>query len=112
MAQNRAWWFVAALAATSIGGCSNGVIGACSFASGAACIDFIEQREGIPPAENCANLRGTYTESGSCPTSGRVGRCDVENMAGVARVTYYAPFTTSDAMSDCAGLEGGSFAGP
>ncbi len=105
--RTRAWVAAGVLA---LSGCTNGVIGSCTFASGAACVDYLTQTGGTPASVSCTDtLAGTWAEASACPTSGRVGRCNTENRNGTAMVSYYAPFSSEEARTDCAGIEGGTF---
>ncbi len=109
------WWkilgivsiAVSAACSSSSGGPSSSANGSCTSTGGGAmtCIDFGAGFTSSEAMQACSGTSMTFS-SGSCPSTNRVGRCEIsETKNGVTAadsVSFYLPDTAAAAMSGCA----------
>ncbi len=99
------------LACLSIGCTSAPPPRSCVVSASSVCIDFIAASGGGSTADTprivCSALSGSFSETSSCPTNDRVGRCtQTTNDTAFSstytnRWSYYPPNTTLSARGQC-----------
>lgn len=72
------------------------------------CRDWVGEDSNLDLSVSCNGLDGMYSETEACPSSGRVGQCELGPLLGATAIYgYYAPDYTSDTAADhCSALDG------